>query len=144
MHVVHQYEKFVSNQERHFPHDTCTDLNRRHYITDVTSDQDRSFCKDTQSFRLSNITQNAVLSCSIDSFYDVIATRHGLQHSPRRIAFGTRSDADKAEHLCRVFQQLAIVPLNTCTGQTKALLWEINNSASKDRLKAAVELIALG
>jgi hypothetical protein len=78
-------------------------------------------------------TQNAVLSCSIDSFYDVIATRHGQQPSPRRIVFGTRSDTDKAEHLCFVFQQLAIVPLSACTGQTKALPWEINNSASKDQ-----------
>jgi hypothetical protein len=85
------------------------------------------------SFRLSNITQIAVLLCSIDSFYDVIATRHGNQPSPRRIVFGTRPDTDKAEHFCFVFQQLAIVPLSKGTGQTKALLLEINSSVSKDK-----------
>jgi len=48
MHVLHQQENFHSNQYRHFPHDTCTYLIRRHYITDVTSDQDRRFCKYAQ------------------------------------------------------------------------------------------------
>jgi hypothetical protein len=134
MHVLHQQKKFPSNQECHFPHDTCNYLIRRHHITDVTGDQDRRFCKYAKChfvYRISRKLQScrAVSIPSMTSSSLVTAT--SLAHAGS--FSGTRSNTDKGEHFCFVFQQLAIVPLSTCTGQTKALFWEINSSASKDQ-----------
>lgn len=130
--VIHQYENFPSVQECRFPHDTFSYLLRRHYITDVTSDQDRSFCKDALGHFCYQLSRKFQF-CSAISIYSMtslpLVTATSLTHAGSFLAHD--QTLDKAEHFCFVFQRRAIVPPSTCKRQTKALLWEINNSAIK-------------
>ena len=83
-HVVHQQEEFPSNQKCHFPHDTFTYPICRHYITDATSDQGRSFCKYAQCHFVHQISRK-LQSCRAVSILSMtsspLVTATSLAHA---------------------------------------------------------------